>query len=572
MNQLKASLESKPALKLSALGAAFFASFGWIFVQVRDINPAILQDEWIYLVTSRGYSPWAQDLPFDFGNYLFNLVYSSTLVCGDAFYTCAKVLNLTLLHGFALTLFVIALRFMPFWGAFVFYIATVLSPTMIYSSMYLPESLLFFFLGFTLYFVLKAADDPTWKNWAIAGVPLGLAALSKPHALMAAVAIGIYLLINGIERRPYWKPAVINAAALLGGFLVIRIGVGMLVAGPKSLNVFGAYGATSAIGTFVGEAGTGAAAVEGSLVGAGPVAGAVGLFPTQINTHLMVIAALLGAAVVGLILATVDSFRTSQVTPTHRFAVMVLIWLTALVIMIVLFTGWITGGGDDHTTRVLLRYYDYLFPIVMLAGVAVFFDKRILPETKSWIRWIAIAPVFFMISAAFAGYFGTLTIQIADAPNLAGLVVDKLTIDVTANLMLLTLLVMAFAPKYTVWAAAAMVPFVMIGTGYQIQDQYRGFRLEPSAADLAGHFTKEYLPEDQLEDVFILAESRFDGRVASFWMDANPELQIIGSGSVYPLDMLPEGTDYVLVIGNLSLESGEVVSDAEGYQLFKING
>ena len=568
MTELKPAFKNQAAIKIGALIAAFISTYAWVFNRVRDINPAILQDEWIYLVTSRSYSPWAQDLPFDFGNYLFNLVYSSTLICGDAFYTCAKVMNLTLLHGFAATLFVIALRFIPFWGALIFYIATALSPTMIYSSMYLPESLLFFFLGLTLYFVLKAADNPTWKNWAAVGAPLGLAALAKPHALMAAVAIGVYLLIAGLERRPYWKPSVLNATALLAAFLAVRIGIGFTVAGPKSLNVFGAYGATDSIGRFVGgAAGTGSQVAEGSLVGIGEVEAAVGLFPAQLYTHGMVIAALLGASVVAIILAVINSSKSETVRPVHRFGLFTLIWLVVLVIMIVLFTGWVTGSGDDHTTRVLLRYYDYLFPIVMLAGVAVFFDKQILADTKAWIRWIVIAPAFLMISVAFAGYFGSLTIQIADAPNLAGLVVDKFTIDVTANLMLLTLLVMAFVPKSTVWAAAVMVPFVMIGTGYQIQDQYRGFRLEASSADQAGQFVRDYLPRDELSEVLILAESRFDGRVASFWMDVNPELEILGAGSVYPLELVEESVHHVLVIGNLTLEGGEVVSSGEGFVL-----
>jgi phosphoglycerol transferase len=202
VREVKAAFKDQAAIKIGALLAAFIGTYAWVFNQVRDINPAILQDEWIYLVSSRGSSPWDQNMPYDFGNYLFNFVYSSTLLCGEGFYTCAKVMNLTLLHGFALTLFVIALRFIPFWGALVFYIATALSPTMVYGSMYLPESLLFFFLGLTLYFVLKAADNPTWKNWAIAGIPLGLAALAKPHALMAAMAIGIYLIVSSIERRP----------------------------------------------------------------------------------------------------------------------------------------------------------------------------------------------------------------------------------------------------------------------------------------------------------------------------------------------------------------------------------
>lgn len=569
MKELKTQFKQQTALKIGALVAALIGTYAWVFNQVRDINPAILQDEWIYVVSSRGSSPWDQNMPYDFGNYLFNFIYSSTLLCGDSFYTCAKMMNLTLLHGFALTLFVIALRFIPFWGALVFYVATALSPTVVYGSMYLPESLLFFFLGLTLYFVLKAADNPTWKNWAIAGIPLGLAALAKPHALMAAMAIGIYLIVSSIERRPFWKPVVINAAALFFAFLAVRVLVGLAVAGPKSLNVFGAYGATSAIGTFVGEAGT-AAPAEGALVGAGPVAGAIGLFPTQLYTHLMVIGALLGAAVVAIVISIIHSTRTNEIKPIHHFALLAFIWLVALVIMIVLFTGWITGGGDDHTTRVLLRYYDYLFPVVMLAGVAVIFDKNILSETKNWVRWIAIAPVFFVISAAFAGYFGTLTIQIADAPNLAGLVVDKFIIDVTANLMLLTLVVMAFFPKFTVWAAAALVPFVMIGTGYQIQDQYRGFRLEPSSADIAGQYVKANVPQDELAEVVVLAESRFDGRVASFWMDVDNPLEILGAGSVYPTEMLPEDTKWVLALGSLSLDSGEVIAQEEGYVLLKV--
>ena len=569
MIELKAAFKDQAAIKIGALLAAFIGTYAWVFNQVRGINPAILQDEWFYLVTSRVFGPWDQDLPFDAGNYLFNFIYSSTLLCGDDFYTCAKALNLTLLHGFALTLFVIALRFIPFWGAYVFYVATVLSPVMVYSSMYLPEALLFFFLGLTLFFVLRAADNPTWRTWAAAGIPLGIATLAKPHALMAAIAIGIYLIVSSIERRPFWKPVVINAAALFFAFLAVRVLVGLAVAGPKSLNVFGAYGATSAIGTFVGEAGS-ATPAEDSLVGVGNVAGAIGLFPTQLYTHLMVIGALLGAALVAIVISIVHSTRTSQIKPVHHFALLAFIWLVALIIMIVLFTGWITGGGDDHTTRVLLRYYDYLFPIVMLAGVAVFFDKDILTETKNWVRWIVIAPVFFAISAAFAGYFGTLTIQIADAPNLAGLVVDKFTIDVTANLMLLTLLVMAFFPKFTVWAATAMVPFVMVATGYQIQDQYRGFRLDPSAADIAGQYVKQNVPQDELSDVVVLAESRFDGRVASFWMDVDNPLEILGTGSVYPTELLPEGTKYVLVLGSLSLDGGEAIATEAGYVLVQV--
>jgi hypothetical protein len=111
---------------------------------------------------------------------------------------------------------------------------------------------------------------------------------------------------------------------------------------------------------------------------------------------------------------------------------------------------------------------------------------------------------------------------------------------------------------------------VMVATGYQIQDQYRGFRLDPSAADIAGQYLKQNVPQDELSDVVVLAESRFDGRVASFWMDVDNPLEILGAGSVYPTELLPEGTKYVLVLGSLSLDGGEAVASEEGYVLVQV--
>jgi hypothetical protein len=135
---------------------------------------------------------------------------------------------------------------------------------------------------------------------------------------------------------------------------------------------------------------------------------------------------------------------------------------------------------------------------------------------------------------------------------------------------MLVLLLIAFFPRFAIWGFAAMVPFTLVMTGYQIQDQYQGFRLEDSAADKAGHFTAETLDVQQRDDLLILAETRFDARVASFWLEHNTDIELLGAESVYPVANLPEGTKWVLTIGNLSMESGEVVSTEEGYKLYKI--
>lgn len=119
-----------------------------------------------------------------------------------------------------------------------------------------------------------------------------------------------------------------------------------------------------------------------------------------------------------------------------------------------------------------------------MAGTAVIFDKSIKSETKSWVRWVVIAPIFLFISTALGVYFGTLTIQFADAPNLDALVGDKFTVDTIANLSFLALLAIAFFPKFNPLVAAVLLPGMLVSVGYQIQGQYQGFRLQDSAADL----------------------------------------------------------------------------------------
>lgn len=136
--------------------------------------------------------------------------------------------------------------------------------------------------------------------------------------------------------------------------------------------------------------------------------------------------------------------------------------------------------------------------------------------------------------------------------------------------MFLTLLVIAFFPKFTIWAMAALIPWTMIATGWQIQDQYRGFRAEESAADKAGHFAATTVPRDELDELVVLAESRFDGRVASFWMEENNHLEILSPGA-FPVEQLPVGTKWALTVGNIQLDAGEVVSTEPGYQLIKLS-
>jgi hypothetical protein len=284
---------------------------------------------------------------------------------------------------------------------------------------------------------------------------------------------------------------------------------------------------------------------------------------------MLTIMALMGIAIIGLVVALVDLIRTRELKPVTAFGLFAFIWLFSLMVEIVIFTGWITGGGDDHTTRVLLRYYDFLFVIVPLAGLSVFV-ANLQEKVNVFVRWGLAIAIAALITPAFSGFFGTLTIQIADAPNLAGLVVNNDVFNGAALVGFAAVVLFATFPRFTAWSFVAVLPFTLIGTGWQIQDQYQGFRAELSASDKAGQYINANFTQEEIDRALILATSRFDATNVAIWADsATVTYEIYGPGSQYDASMAESDTSFIVTSGDVGVV-GEFVSSipGDGYTIY----
>ncbi len=554
-----------------AFAGAMLAVAAWVYSRVAMVNPAILGDEYLYSINARKAAPWDPSPAGDFSNYLFNLVYSSTNICGDAFYTCGKLLNLVFFAAFLTVIFIVSKRYMNYWIAFAFTVLAGLSPLSVYTSMFLPEMMYFFFLSLVFVAVLKAAETYAWKDWAMVGALVGITSLVKPHAWLSAIAIGIFLVILGLTNAKYRFVPLLKAigavslAAILG-----RVIIGFLVAGPKALSFFGQY-LNAGVVSQITSTPDGRVAENASPVGSGPINGVFALFGVQLNIHMLTISALMGVSIIGITIGVLELIRTRELTKVTSLSLLAFIWLFSLIIEIVMFTGWITGAGDDHTTRVLERYYDFLFVIVPLAGLAALTSK-FASEVKIWIRIPLAVLMLIFITPAFSGFFGTLTIQIADAPNLAGLVVNQEVFNAAALFGFASLIVFAFFPKYTPFVLVGLLPVTMVGTGYQIQDQYQGFRGQVNAQDKAGQYLRANLTPEEVNATWVAATSRFEATNVAIWADSSTiKFDLFGAGSVLDASLVPEGSSYVLVTGDLTY-SGAVLETipGEGYTLHRI--
>jgi hypothetical protein len=112
----------------------------------------------------------------------------------------------------------------------------------------------------------------------------------------------------------------------------------------------------------------------------------------------------------------------------------------------------------------------------------------------------------------------------------------------------------------------------MIGTGYQIQDQYQGFRGELNGQDRAGQYLRANLTPQQVDSTWIVATTRFEATNVAIWADsAAIKYDLFGAASVLDASLVPEGTTHVLVTGDLAY-AGAVLETVpgEGYTLHKI--
>jgi hypothetical protein len=387
---------------------------------------------------------------------------------------------------------------------------------------------------------------------------------------MAVIPIAIFIFVLMFSHKGrFFKDLVAAGGALVGAAVVARLVVGFIVAGPKTLSFFGAYLSAGTLQQ-VTEAPQ-EVAEGGTAIGTSPITGVFELFLPQLSIHVLTVSALMAIAIVGLIVAMIDLARTKEPRTVNLVALLSFIWLGAMVIIIVIFTGWLTGGGDDHTTRVLLRYYDFLFILVPLAGLAVFVSK-VVNLQNVFVRWALAIAFGAVITSSFTGNFASLTIQIADAPNLAGLVVNLDTFNGVAVTMALALAVYATFPHFTKWAFIGLLPFSMIAAGWQIQDQYLGFRGSLSAADKAGQYIYANLSEEEKSNIHILANTRFDATNVAIWID-KPQLdyELGNEGSVYPSSLAPAEASWIVALGGITV-GGTVIEtfSGDGFNLYKV--
>lgn len=547
--------------------------------RVWPVLPAVMQDEYVYSIQAR-FTPFSEQI---LPNYLFSWLYSGTSVCGADFYSCGKGLNVLFFFATLAFIFLIARRLLSVtWGAM---IATVVafSPIHVYVSYFMPEAMYFAFITATIYVALIGGSKHKFTWWAAVGVMLGLSALVKPHAVFTLPAFLLFAFLIGMRSQSGSSgKGALASLGQLTAFAAVKFGGGFVFAGAAGLSIFGTgYGET--LNQFVSENSQGSADIVAQSVsnisGAAAKASsqaaeatAPGLVEVFIPHSLAHVALLLTVAGIPLLLsATVikDTVTKKQeVSAASQFLLLIGLLAVSFALVVGFFEGFVTSLGDDHSSRIITRYYEFLVPLLMVS--AAVFGKFVEPKLR-----VRLIQAGILIAALIFGwvYLSGVNQSFADSILLSGYLSGPAIIPIIAVVGIIVAMVWVFSSnagsKLIVYV---VTPLVLLIAGFTSQG-YLLTQVGTNEAyfDVAGQKAQPLLAEVAGERISIVGPVRYQNFTTKFWID-KPGIKDVSLPDGESIDVvaLPE-VDYVVLIGNAKLTgAAETLEQGEGYAIVKI--
>ena len=537
----------------------------WSISRVWTVLPSIMGDEYVYTSASK-HLPFAEQY---FSNYIFSWVMSATNLCGTDFYVCTKSINSVSFALAILFTFLIASRYLTFgWSVFVASV-TALSPIAIPVSYFMPEIMYFAAMTGVVLIALWAADKGRWQLWSLVGVSLGLAALVKPHAIFMLPAFTIFALVVSYKLNAgNWLAGLKAAGAAVLGFFVAKFGLGFLFAGTEGLKLFGGYGSpvdalTSVVEnqapTVSQEAGTQATGLEL-------------LFSVtfgHLAMHLAVVLLIAGLPLLLSLRVLLSVVKKAEpVGPVSSLFILAGLITFSIISVVAVFEAYVTVGGDDHSDRLILRYYEFLIPQFIVMGL-------LLPRfTDSKLVWRALQGSIIIGASLFFTIFYPTNFdqQYADSSTLPGLAASGGLFIAIAVAVSAAVLYWIFTPEEgNVIMGRFIIPLFLVVALALSQNNLIAINGTQAYFDQAGWTSRDFLEGVAGDRIMVIGQTRTEVFTVKFWID-EPNIKdlLFLEGSVVPAGNVTE-SDYVVTLGNIGVDfANEVVTEGEGFKVLKI--
>lgn len=539
---------------------SLLAAGAYLLMRIRPTLPSVMQDEYVYL--SQAFLLPIQQNPF--GNFLHSFVYGATNFLGNEFYFGVKLLNIFFLFLFSLFVVLTARKYLQPWIALLLGLGTTLGATGLYASVFMPEVMFFAFASGGIYLLSTSFESPIAKSYGLLSlsiVMIALAGLIKPHALILAIGIVVFLAMLAAQRRMSAPELLGRTAIVLFGYSAVKLLLGFLLAGEAGLTLLGASYEKALSNFFIRLEVfyQGSASASGALLA--PSAGASladVAFATLIST--MTLALALAFMTMGLPL-----ILTRPVAQLSDFQVLIISLSIVFVLSIGAFTTLVTLSGDDHSQRILGRYFEFLVPFLLIASLAEIAKAKAISNQ----RFVFYIIVFSTLAILWQTVIGGSDFQLVDSAILMGSFRENLIPWLVTTSGALVVILIRVRPKPALVLATVLVSMTIIVSGVSSVERQLSINSVPTHADFAGQELQSKFPNIPGSDIAIISDNRQLALVAKFW---SQKLEVadftVNPGSQIDInDPALANRRIIVEFPNVSIVNGITLSEGEGYRI-----
>lgn len=537
---------------------------GFVLFRFLPTLPTVMQDEYIYLSQSV-LKPVSEN---QFGNFLHSIVYSQVLVFGNDFYLGVKLINTLFLVVFGTFVVLTARQFIDNKLAILIGVGAVLSATGLYASIFTPEMMFFALASASIYFLTLGLENQPKQSFVFFGISLlflTFAGLTKPHAIILGLGFVLFFAILMILRRGDKSQGAYLIGTFIVGYPVLKLSLGFLIVGQSGLTLLGRNYESAVEGFFIrlSEFSQGALSAAAASVAA-TTGGGFASFASFVVLQLFVLAAALLFMTFGLPLLLIRPLRKLS-----KFQLLIITVSVVYLVAIAGFSGLVTFAGDDHSDRILARYFEFLVPFIFIA-VLIEVSKRAKLSTK---RTALTASAIIVLAVFWFVVIGQKDFRLADSGILLGSFREDLIPWLVIAIGLIFLVLFNDRPKSLVtWSTVLIVGTVSI-IGFSSQQRQIDVNSVKVPADYAGEDLRDNFSEIEGEDILIVGTNRQFAFVTKFWsMKADITHELIDLGTEISIENdVFDKYSLVVELPNVAITDAVVLSEGNGYRILGKN-
>jgi phosphoglycerol transferase len=529
---------------LTAISLFFFLYFR----NSAGIYPGLL-DEFYYNQSARL-------LPLSearYGNYFYYFIYRLTNVCGNGFLSCVYFLNAFFYTLAFIPIYLILSRLSNGYLSFIVAIYILLGPFNYWTAFFMPESLAFLCFWILVWFVLDPNIQDEKLRWAGVGAILGLSGLIKVHALLLSPAVIVFLILDDCSRYKYinFYRVLVKILLFLTSTVVIKLGIGFLIAGQSGLSLFGSYGN---IGGVVEHAIGLSNNVNISKSDLDPKYTPFSLLRRDgVNAFLINFLPLFiffGASVCLVIDKFINGLRAIKEREQHVIPSHINLHFLTFIIVSSLISG-ITAyqliqiASGDGNAELYWRYYEYSFLLFYVCSAWALKNDNNKSQPSAQRILIGLFVLVFTTWAVARGYGN----EFIDANKNSKIYFFISFISIFASLV--WIINARLGIKVFLFILA---PSFIIFSNIQIFNVYKVTRFFPNESGV-GMYLSSRLSIDDLNKLVIVQDTHLTQTVPLIYLNKAliPMVGISPDQYKFNLDELPVGKDWVILMGNHEL-------------------